>query len=171
MYSDLNIDLLLGDDNFAQQFISMNNRDYLIVGHGQLNESEQFDQQFYKLAKVDFQKRWDSFFIPESQKEQELMVELNLPAKYAVVHDDSRYSIDRSKINLPVINIFPKKKYSIPNWRKAIQNAAEVHVIDSSVMFLADSLPENGQKLFVHRYARQNPSWQLPTLKRSWSIL
>jgi len=179
IYSDINVELLLGDDDFARQFISLNDRDYLVIGHGQLNEYEPFDYQFYKQAGLSFEKRWDNFLIPESEKEKELQElvpliyrEIDCSNGYAVVHEDERYKIDFNKINtLPIVSIQKLKGFSLPNWCKVIQNAAEVHVIDSSVMFLVDSLPENGQKLFIHRYARENPFWQLPTLKRNWKIL
>lgn len=177
MYSDIRVNLLLGEDDFARDYISRNFGNYLVIGHGQLNEYEPFDYQFYKQAGLNFEKRWDSFFIPESEKEKELqeltpLIYGDYPTGYAVCHEDERYKIDFNKINtIPTIPIKKLKEFSLPNWRKVIQNAAEVHVIDSSVMFMVDSFPENGQKLFIHRYARENPFWQLPTLKRNWKIL
>jgi hypothetical protein len=54
-----------------------------------------------------------------------------------------------------------------------IEKAEEIHVIDSSFMFLIDCLPYEApnQKLFVHRYARPNAAWNLPILKKPWVIL
>lgn len=172
MYSDLNLELIVGGDDDARSFISANpDKEYLLVGFDRLNNTEPFDYQFYKLAGLDFEKRWDSFIIPPSKKEESLVELFDLDSGFSVVHDDYRYRIDWTKIPTPSIPIHEIEGYSLMNWRKVIQNAAEVHVIDSSVMFLVDSLPDNGQKLFIHRYARENPFWQLPTLKRNWKIL
>lgn len=180
MYSDLNLELIIGNDDTARDFIVANpEKKYATVGFNGLNNIEPFDYQFYKLVGLNFEKRWDGFFVPTSKKEDELYKKLSsifevdgFCGGYALCHDDDRYEMDFDKIKIPLaISVQKLDGFSLPNWRKVIENAAEVHVIDSSVMFLVDSLPENGQKLFVHRYARENPFWQLPTLKRDWKIL
>jgi hypothetical protein len=53
-----------------------------------------------------------------------------------------------------------------------IERAEEIHVVDSAFMFLVDNLSYSNprQKLFVHRYARQNPPWNMPVLKKPWTI-
>lgn len=174
MYDDLNLELLIGDDQFARDYICHNiGANCALIGFDHLNNQEPFDYQFYKLAGLNFRTRWESFYCPLSPKEDELFESLNLPPKYALVHEDAErgYLIDHSEISLPIVEIEKIAGYSLINWRKVINNASELHMIDSSAMFLADSLEENNAQLFVHRYARSNPQWQLPILKRPWKIL
>lgn len=174
MYDDLGLELLIGDDDFARNYIRENRPKHLLcVGFDQLNNQEPFDYQFYNLADINFKTRWESFYCPPSPKEDELFDSLNLPPKYALIHEDAErgYLIDHSEISLPIVEIEKMAGYSLINWRKVIEGASELHMIDSSAMFLADSLEENGAKLFVHRYARENPQWQLPILARPWKII
>lgn len=174
MYDDLNLELLIGDDDFVHEYMIKNPpSNFVCVGFVHLNNKEPFDYQFYKLAGLNFKTRWESFYCPHNPKEDELFDSLNLPPKYALVHEDVErgYMIDHSEISLPIVELEKIPNYSLINWRKVIEGAAEVHMIDSSAMFLADSLEENDAALFVHRYARSNPQWQLPILKRPWKIL
>ncbi len=174
MYFDLNVFLLTGDDKLAVDYIRECIVEHVLcVGFDDLNDKEPFDYQFYKLAGLSFKTRWESFYCPHNPKEDELFASLDLPPKYALVHEDVErgYMIDHSEISLPIVELEKIPNYSLINWRKVINGAAEVHMIDSSAMFLADSLEENGAALFVHRYARSNPQWQLPILKRPWKIL
>ena len=51
-----------------------------------------------------------------------------------------------------------------------LENAKEIHCIESSFLFLIDSFNFKG-KLFNHRYARQYPENNTPTLRNKWNIL
>ena len=53
------------------------------------------------------------------------------------------------------------------------EGGGEVRVVVWVFMFLAVLLAYDApaQKLVVHRYARQNPPWNLPVLKKHWTIL
>jgi hypothetical protein len=77
---------------------------------------------------------------------------------------DKRYEIFQPDISI-TNNMF--------DYCSIIEHAKEIHVIDSSFMFLVDCLlkdiPDN--KLYIHRYARQNNFWQLPILRKKWTIL
>jgi hypothetical protein len=143
------------------------------IGFGALNQKDPFDQQFYRLAGVPFEKRWSSFKVNRREKkEQSLIYQLNLPAKFALLHEDESrgYVVDRNKINLPIVKLRPISGFTMIDWLGVADLAEEIHVIDSSFMFLLDSA-ETKVPLHVHRYSRQNPDWQLPTLKKNWLIL
>jgi len=142
------------------------------VGFGDLTQHDAFDKQFYRLAGVPFEKRWTSFKINRhKKKENSLIYGLNLPEKFALVHEDESrgYVIDRNKINLPIVKIRPIQGFTMIDWLGVAELAEEIHVIDSSFMFLLDSV-ETNVPLYIHRYSRQNPDWQLPTLKKNWII-
>lgn len=149
------------------------------IGFGDLKESSgNFEKQFYTLAEVPLNKIWDSFHIARDQDREQRLFDRHAPkSKYAFLHEDAGrgYAIDRKKVD-PSLTIFsPDKNMStnICDYISTIQRAEEIHVIDSSFMFMIDCLKYDaaGQKLFIHRYARSNPEWQLPILKKNWIIL
>lgn len=178
MYGDLNICLLVGDDEFAHRFLRGKDKteglDILAVGFDRLNPTNgKFDQQFYNLVGLDFSTRWKSFKVcREFKKENALAYKLNLPRKFALVHEDESrgYKIDVSKINLPIVRVEKLERFSMIDWLGIADLAAEIHVIDSSFMFLIDSV-DTKVPLYIHRYSRDNPDWQLPSLKKNWLIL
>lgn len=137
----------------------------------------QAERQFYALAGVPHEKKWDSFFVErDPAREEALFGTLAPQGPYVFVHDDAIYGggIDRARMpRLP--EVFPQNGVTnnIFDYCTLIERATEVHVVDSVFMFLVDLLPYDtqGQKLFVHRYARQNPPWKLPVLRKDWSIL
>lgn len=189
MYRDLkNITIIKGDDAFARKFISDNaskfDRDkydqVIFLGFQYLdrNSGIPLEKQFYQIAGVDLAKKWDNFFIKRDlEKETSLFQQAALGDEYVFLHEDPvrNYRIDRKKINKKYGIFTPDKKLTenIFDYLTIIEKAKEVHVIDSSFMFLVDCLPYNNpnQKLYIHRYSRENNEWQLPILKKDWHIL
>lgn len=134
------------------------------------------EYQFYKIAEVPFEKKWENFHVERDEAgEKALEAKVNLPAHYVFVHDDHRYPIDDERIvsTLAKFRVGPGLTDNLFDFRGVIERAEEVHVIDSSFMFLIDCLQYDNpdQKLFVHRYARPNAAWNLPILKKPWIIL
>lgn len=177
LYLNLPINIIAADDPDVFNFLKSNPLAKCIrIGFEALNNKDPFDQQFYSLAGVPFKDRITHFNYAISPREEILKDKLinDSNRKFALVHEDTSrgYSIDYSKINLPVIKVEKFQDFSMPNYRSLIMAAEEIHVIDSSLMFLVDylDLPHN-KKLYVHRYARYNPTWQLPTLRQNWNII
>lgn len=176
MYSDLDIVVIPADDPDVLRFIRANpNLNYKIIGFGQLNSQEPFDQQFYKLAGVDFDSRYKKFYCPENVGETTLLNIIKPPEEYILVHEDrSRgFSVTKLETHLPIIQVRPMPGFGLTDYMKLAEGAKEIHVIDSSMMFLVDYTDRISKevKLFVHRYARSNPAWQLPTLNKNWNII
>ena len=184
MYRDIkNLDIIQGDDIFAENFILLNASKYdevKRIGFQNLDRSTgvPLEWQFYQLAGIPFAKKWNSFFIERDFEKERALFERVAPKKdYAFVHEDPErhYIINRDKIGGDCEIITPDKKITenIFDYCTIIEKAKEIHVIDSSFMFLIDCLNyENpDQKLFVHRYARENNDWQLPILKKDWYII
>lgn len=176
MYSDLDVLCIPADDYEVLNFIRANpNLTYKIIGFGQLNSHVPFDQQFYNLAGVDFEARYKKFHCPESDRENTLFNLINPPENYVLVHEDTSRGFAVTKLNtdLPVIHVKPTYGFSLTDYVKLAAGAKEIHVIDSSLMFFVDYTNRISKevKLFVHRYARLNPAWQLPTLSKDWNII
>ncbi len=188
MYKDLkNLEIIKGDDNFAREYIKNNQNknneekydEVKIIGFENLNRLSQIslERQFYKIAGVDIEKKWSSFYVERDyKKEEELYKKIIDDENYVFIHEDNtrNFSIEKNKIDKKYKLITADKKMSdnVFDYCTIIERAKEIHVIDSSFMFLIDCLPyENkNQKLFVHRYARENSPWKLPILKKDWHI-
>lgn len=172
MYKDTNLQFVTVKDDADVLDYCSKGVSGIQVGFGNLTQHDAFDKQFYRLVGVPFEKRWNSFKTNRhKKKENSLIYGLNLPEKFALLHEDESrgYVIDRNKINLPIVKIRPIQGFTMIDWLGVADLAEEIHVIDSSFMFLLDSV-ETNVPLYIHRYSRQNPDWQLPTLKKNWII-
>lgn len=78
---------------------------------------------------------------------------------YIVVHDSSsvvdKYPIDyyqgRDSSDLPdIVTVKPNQSNNLLAWIKVFQNAEEIHVVNSSVYWLLDSMPNLKSKLYYH---------------------
>jgi len=137
-----------------------------------------FEEQLYRLAGVDFEKKWDSFFVERDyEKEKNIFKRFAPKGDFVFFHEDisRNHLINKEKINKKCEIFTPNENLTnnIFDYCAIIEKAKEIHVIDSSFMFLIDCLQyeNNEQKLFVHRYTRGNAEYSLPVLKKKWSII
>lgn len=121
-----------------------------------------WDKQFYEQAGVPFEERWKGFKLPTTQSKP-------WPHSKPLLHEDQKrgFTIDRNRIPEDAIPVshFPIIFDVIP-W---MQQATELHVIDSSFLCLADSIPTAASRLVFHKYAR--PGGRPPTLRKQWEVL
>jgi len=187
MFRDLpNLTVIQGDDKFARRFMLLNKfrlarprYDYVkIVSHEFLerHQNSSFDKEFYKIAGIDFVKKWDSFFV-KRERERELFNQVVQKGDYIFVHEDvpRGYIVNKKLIRKDYAIFIPERKSTdnIFDYCTIIEEAKEVHVIDSSFLSLIDCLPykNKAQKLYFHQYARENNSYVIPTLKKKWNII
>jgi hypothetical protein len=113
-----------------------------------------FDRAFYHFAGVDFEARWSEFYVPPSDSE--------LPpywSAFRLIHEDRArgIKIDPGRYyqgkHASALFAVTAETPQITDWRRRIEEAKEIHCVDSSVIHLVESLPTTG-KLFYHRYAR-----------------
>ncbi|MEI6346114.1 MAG: hypothetical protein WCO79_02685 [bacterium] len=188
MYRDLqNLTVIKGDDAQARVRIFLNNcfgnlkyNKVLTVGFDNLDATSgiQIEQQFYAIAEVPLEKKWESFLVKRDlDREHSLIRQIAPIGDFVFLHEDPsrNFVIKRTYVGKDYYVITPNKQLTdnIFDYCRTIEKAKEIHVIDSSFMFLIDCLPYKNpeQKRFVHRYSRQNPEWQLPILKKSWTII
>jgi len=146
------------------------------VGTFSVEDGVQYEQQFYQMAGVPFSALWDSFHVErDTAKEQALFDKLYPGKPFYFLHDDNRFPIDPERLPRDLAAVRPAKELAetVFEYGALIEAASELHVVDSSFMFLIDCMPYNNpsQKLFVHRYTRPNMPWNLPILKKPWTIL
>jgi hypothetical protein len=174
MYNDItNLELIVGDDEYVQNFIQKNRlKDVLYIGF-QLHARENFIAQFYKMANVPIEYEYQKFYINRNlANEKELFDSLNVKEnEYIFVHD---HSIAKSpyviRHDLPSISPTHGKFF---DWIYTILNAKEIHCIDSSFICLVDLLDTKDTPIFHHRYIKKYPSHinLMPKPHKFWNTI
>lgn len=178
MYRDLkNVSIIMGDDTYANNFLQDKYNVRYVGFTPEYNRQDgcSFDEKFYKVADIGFNKRWDSFKVErDTIKENELIANLNIKEDYVVIHDDSSrgMNINESLIDSKYRKIRVDKSLStnIFDYIGLLENAKEIHVIDSCFMFMIDSL-NFVDNIYIHRYSRQLDQFNSPKLKNNWKII
>lgn len=152
------------NDN-GKNVLADNSEHVLLVGdsHPDWSKKEQgFDYEFYAQAGVNFDVRWDWFFVPR-QRANEIH---NGYTGYAFVHDDMDSGLLIKDPCLPVFR--PAISSSIFDYYPVIMKATEIHCIDSAFACWIDSMPETGQKLYYHDIKPMADDRSRLTLRRNW---
>lgn len=134
------------------------------------NQNIPFDMAFYECVNLDFEKRWSDFYFERDfKKEKEVFKSLNIKEnEYVFIHDGGSGGnaiVDLNKIrkDLPIIK--SSKDIFYFDYCYTIENAKEVHCINSSFMPLVDSIETKGD-LFFHFYTKPSISAHLQSLKK-----
>jgi len=152
---DSNIKILsVGEDFDVVEYINDNKiyNKVIKVGFELLNNKySTFDVEFYESLNIPFSVRFDNFYIERDfELEQNIIKELNPNnEKYIFTHN-----IDISKINTNFKIIDNPVNYSIFNLISLIENAEEVHLMESSIKNLVNSYKMEKPKFFYHQYVR-----------------
>lgn len=144
MFKDLSIEYYLIDKDE-----STGNLGWCFGGDKTIN----FDESFYKQAGVDFQERWNSFYIERDYtKEKALVKYLNLPERFCLIHNTASAGRVNIIVNteLPIVQVCKTEvEKSMFDWMGVIELASEIHCINSSFIHLVDSMMPNA-KLYFH---------------------
>lgn len=181
MYRDLkNLHIIpIPNDNYARKYLDEVKVGFDIIKIGfekrQLNE-KYFDRDFYRIGNVPFTYRWEKFFVKRDyESEKKLYDELKLKeSDYIFIHDDTsrNFIIDRNYITDNTKKIItPFKTKNIFDWCMVLENAKELHCIDSSFRLLADSLILKTDKLFFHYSYINKDKKYISSSKLPWKII
>lgn len=126
----------------------------------------------YHKFGLDYSVRWQCSPIPNRYtREYQLSTDLD---HYAFVHDDASrsFAIDERYVGCPIIRPDTNQFTSVLRYSRLIENADEIHVIDSSFFHLVEQLQPKG-KLFFHRYVRRvYPAvWGDYETRHNWTVL
>lgn len=160
MYNDLkNLELIEADDEYTNHYILYHNlKNVLYVGF-KLNTIENFIVQFYNMANVPIEYEYKKFYINRNiDEEKKLFDSLGVKEnQYIFAHDSAILGSDLiTKHNLPIIAPTYGKFF---DWIYTIQNAKEIHCIDSAFICLVDLLDTKTIPLFNHRYIKNYPHY------------
>jgi hypothetical protein len=137
--------------------------------------SPSFDVRFYEILGLDFNLRFNKFKVQrdiEREKNFFNLFEVE-EKKYIFVHDDERFKIDINKIEIKDLKIIKPDINLTPNmfdYCYLIENAKEVHTIESSFQFMIDSLELNSEN-YAHRYPRYLTEGEKPIYKTVKKII
>lgn len=148
--------------------------DVLRVGHEYLNPSIDFDKSFYAQLGIPFKYKRSKFHVNRDvEREDKCFDELvKSGGDYIFVHDKTsiaEYSL-KTRTDIPIIKPI-NFDYSIPDYLKIIENAKEVHCVDSSFLnFIEVALDRNN--LFFHDVRVMfDPQAATPNVSEKWTII
>jgi len=153
---DSNINVLsIGEDYDVHQYIIKNKiqNDVITVGFEKLNitQTNTFDESFYVANRIPFEVRFDYFHVDRDMEiELKIIQKLN-PSneKYIFTHN-----VNLEKINTNYKIIENPTEYNLFNLISLIENAEEVHLMESSLKCLINSYKFKKPIFYYHEYVR-----------------
>ena len=132
--------LLIGYSNFPK--IKTENPEYTC------------DQCFYKQIDIPYEHRFDKFYFEREPKEEERVFNKLVPEgkEYVFVHDNPSkgYTIDVDKIDQKYEIVNNDITESIFHFSKILENASEIHCIESSFRCFIEGLDTSKAKHYFH---------------------
>lgn len=176
MFNDLtNLELIpLYDDNDVNDFININKlKNILRVGNCVGGDSskckwQNFEEDFYLMAGLPVEYKTKKFFINRNlEKEIKLFNSLNLKKnEYIFVHDGN---VNLKKLPQNIEHVKPVS-HGLFDWMYVIENAKEIHCIDSSFICLVDCMNIDNIPLFNHRYIKNYPENIKLFTNKNWTF-
>jgi hypothetical protein len=129
-----------------------------------------FDVSFYRQLKIPFESRYIRFRLPQTIPDETKVYDLFAKHEdYCLVHRECSGGIYHLKIDTELPLVYIEKGTdpynNLLNYRRLIQQAREIHCINSSVFHLVDSISPQA-KLFYHDVRKRNFS-----IRRCWKIV
>lgn len=112
------------------------------------------DQCFYKQLDVPYEYRFDKFYYERDSEEEERVFKKLVPEgkEYVFVHDNPHrdYIIDLDKIDSKYKIVKNDETESIFHFAKILENASEIHCIESSFRCFIEGLNTSQAKHYFH---------------------
>jgi len=126
-----------------------------------------WDRSFYEQLNIDFKFRYSLFSLPKKKPEITLPF---LDKKYILIHNKSSFGDYTLEIDTKYEKIYVEKvNDNLLSYIDLIENAQEIHCIDSSFCCLVDGLNLFNVKLIYHDIRKtSNTSWNIT---EKWKII
>lgn len=180
MYRDVrNLKILCLTNNEIDNILNtVAEKNKVWIGYGNIENLLsvfRFDECFYKQIGLNFERRWTDFYLERNkQAEKDLMNRYRLTTnEYIFVHDDASrgYIIPDNKLPENIKIFRPEKNEpNIFNYCTIIENAKQIHVMDSCFKHIADSLNLTNE-LFYHVYIRGTGNHYVTNSKHKWRYI
>ncbi len=154
--------LPIGEDSDVINYINQHNlhSDLFVIGFNRpgWELGKTFDESFYHTVGLPFEYRFTKFkFDRNLEEEDKVYNELNPNNEsYIYIHDDKDrgFAIDRTKINSDLKIIENDKRFLMFDMLKIIENAAEIHTMQTGMKDLINSFKFDKPKFYLHWYVR-----------------
>lgn len=137
--------------------------EYVTLGDG--FGQEKFDEFKYRLAKVPFKNKWELTYNRNLDKEQEIYNQYVKQNKFDLVglkHSKGEANVQVLSKN-QVIHI--NESHSIFHWRKILEKADNIVLVDSAMANLVEQLNLPNKKIIIQKQGQPTP-----TIKNEWTI-
>ena len=154
--------------------MSIRNKNLKILRVAQMKSGKPFYHEFYKSIRLPYKISYKEFKMPEDKHLQDELKKhlINIynadPKNYTIVHrDSSNKSYDLNIDNQNIIFVEEKSDLfkNIFLYKKIIQEAREIHCINSSFLHLVDRV-DTKAKLYYH-----DVRGGIIKLKKDWKII
>lgn len=119
-----------------------------------------YDRAFYAMANIDFNIRFNKFFLQRDQEAEDKVYKALNPDNdpYIYVHDDKtlNYVIDNTKHRNDIKIIYNDMNYGMFDMGKIIENATEIHTMQTGFLDLCHSM-DIKCPIYIHLYVRNYP--------------
>lgn len=166
MYRDLkNLEIFdfKKEDDLIQYVIKNNLQSHIIkIGFERLSSylnEMTFDKAFYKMMGFDFMVRFDNFYYQRDIEKENLVCKTLNPnnEKYIFIIDDPQrgFNIDMNKVPKKYKIIKNDYNFMMFDYIKLLENAEEIHTMQTGFLDLINSYKMNTPKIYRHTYVRQ----------------
>lgn len=163
--SGIKIHAIEGNNEIQEtlQYATYNQEKIIFIGFGNCSLID-WDKSFYNQLGIDFSERYDSFRIPKKLPEQ---IKLNSP--YIFIHNQSSeksFNLN-TRSDLPKFIVEKSQTDNLLSYIDLINNAEEIHCIDSSLYHLIDSI-DRKDNLYYHDIRKHTYSFRVSS---KWKII
>jgi len=120
-----------------------------------------FDQAFYEMIDLDFQIRFDEYYFQRDEEREDLVCKTLNPndEKYIFYMDapERGYEIDMRKVGQDYKIIRNDSQFLMFDYIKLLENAEEIHTMQTGFLDLINSYKMNKPKIHLHKYVRNYP--------------
>jgi len=155
------------------------NRKLPVLRIGFEKNTKNFNTSFYEQLDLDYQISYDNFYIPtdedkEKNLEDHLIKEYKVNNQFMLIHQVSSYGKVDLNIESNSGKIYVEKETDIFKniffYRRVIENAEEIHCIDSSFLHLVERVPTSA-KLYFHNHKTDTQKSEKLFLMKDWKII
>lgn len=134
------------------------------------NPEKDFSEAFYSQVNLPIEDKWKRFKIQRNTEEENRIYDelIDFDEEYIFVHDESSVGKYDFNIDSELKIVKPKTGMTnnITNFLKVVENAKEVHCLDSSFISMIDLSIER-ENMFAHNVK----GTKFPALRNEWEIV
>lgn len=143
--------------------------EYIQKNHKSINVSETVDSLFYKQLKISYKKRFQkTYWERDHAKERKIYNKLIGKKPYVFIHDDALrgFFIPDNLINSKFDIIRNDKSNSIFDYGLILENASEIHLMESSIRCMLEFLNPHNCKFYLYKFKNMDHFKSVPFYKK-----